>query len=39
MRNILSKLTYAIRIIEYEFEKRISEKFLFELAIINLNIK
>ena len=39
MRNILSKLIFIIRIIKYEFEKIISEKSLFELIMINLNIK
>ena len=39
MRNILLKLIYAIRIIKYEFEKKINKKLFFEFVIINLNIK
>ena len=39
MRNTLSKLIFAIRIIKYEYEKKINEKPFFELVIINLNIK
>ena len=39
MRNTLLKLIFAMRIIKYEFEKIINKKPLFELAIINLNIK
>ena len=38
MRSISSKLTFAMRIIEYEYEKK-NEKSFFEFVITNLNIK
>ena len=39
MRNALSRLIFAIRIIKYECERKMNEKSSFELIIINLNIK
>ena len=39
MPNILSKLIFIMRIIKYEYEKKMNEKSSFELVIINLNIK
>ena len=39
MRNISLKLTFVMRIIKYECEKKMSEKSFFEFVIINLNIK
>ena len=39
MRNILSKLTFLMRIIKYECEREMNEKSFFEFVIINLNIK
>ena len=39
MRSILSKLTFIMRIIEYECERKINKKSFFELVTINLNIK
>ena len=39
MRNILSRLIFAMCIIKYEFEKIINKKSFFELVMINLNIK
>ena len=39
MRNILSRLIFAMRIIRYKFEKIMSEKSFFEFVIINLSIK
>ena len=39
MRNTLSKLIFAMRIIKYKFKKMINEKSFFEFVIINFNIK
>ena len=39
MRSILSKLTFVIYIIEYEYEREINKKSFLELITINLNIK
>ena len=39
MRSTLLRLIFIIRIIEYEYEREMSEKSSFELATINLNIK
>ena len=39
MRSVLSKLIFAMRIIKYEYEKKMNEKSFFELVMINLSIK
>ena len=39
MRNVSSKLIFAMRIIKYECERKMNEKSFFEFVIINLSIK
>ena len=39
MRSTLLRLIFVIRIIEYEYVRKTSEKLSFKSAIINLNIK